>query len=98
MANDEQPTDQVLFSTDEGLNWREYSIGEKIRVRSILTVPADTSRKFILMGQRSGSRNSVAVHVDFSSLTTVQCESVLILLSSIGLEPACRPTECREPW
>ncbi|KDQ06635.1 hypothetical protein BOTBODRAFT_181398 [Botryobasidium botryosum FD-172 SS1] len=74
MANDEQPTDHVLYSTDEGLNWKEYQFGEAIRVRSILTVPTDTSRKFILLGYNPReSGKSTAVHLDFSALTTKQC-------------------------
>ncbi|KAF8489994.1 Oligoxyloglucan reducing end-specific cellobiohydrolase [Russula emetica] len=52
MVNDEQPTDYILFSTDEGLNWREYKFtNEKIRVRSIVTVPSDTSRRFSSVGE-----------------------------------------------
>jgi len=40
MANDEQPTDHVLFTTDSGLNWHEYKfMDEKIRVYTIVTVP-----------------------------------------------------------
>jgi len=75
MANDEEPTDHILFSTDEGLNWREYKFtNEKIRVRFIVTVPSDTSRRFILMGQYPRSFGSVAVHIDFTELTTKQCE------------------------
>ena len=75
MANDEEPTDHVLFSTDEGLTWREYQFGpEKIRVQSIVTVPSDTSRRFILLGHYPQSIVlSVAVHIDFSSLTYRQC-------------------------
>ena len=74
MANDEEPTDHVLFTTDEGLNWREYKFtDEKVRVRSIVTVPADTSRRFILFGTYGRSFSSVAVHIDFSSLTSIQC-------------------------
>ncbi|KIJ36606.1 hypothetical protein M422DRAFT_260953, partial [Sphaerobolus stellatus SS14] len=74
MVNDEQATDRVLFSTDEGLNWREYNFGEPMRVFSIVTVPSDTSRKFILFGYYPKSaRHHVAVQVDFSSLTTKQC-------------------------
>ncbi|KAK7024339.1 vacuolar protein sorting/targeting protein PEP1 [Paramarasmius palmivorus] len=75
IANDEEPTDHIMFSTDEGLNWREYkfSEGKKIRVRSIVTVPSDTSRRFILLGEYPGERGSVAVQVDFSSLTNKQC-------------------------
>lgn len=83
MANDEEPTDHVLFTTDEGLNWREYKFtNEKIRVRSIVTTPSDTSRRFILFGSSARSRSSVAVHIDFSSLTSLQCACLPLLLSS----------------
>ncbi|KAH8981343.1 Oligoxyloglucan reducing end-specific cellobiohydrolase [Lactarius akahatsu] len=75
MANDEEPTDHVLFTTDEGLSWREYKFSdEKIRVRSIVTVPSDTSRRFILLGAYGRSLAAVAVHIDFSSLTSLQCK------------------------
>ncbi|KAL0954074.1 hypothetical protein HGRIS_005224 [Hohenbuehelia grisea] len=75
MANDEEPTDHVLFSTDEGLNWREYKFtDDKMRVRSIVTVPSDTSRRFILFGTYPRSSASVAVHIDFSSLTLKRCQ------------------------
>ena len=77
MANDEQQTDRVLFSTDEGLSWHDYMFGEKMRVRSIVTVPSDTSRQFILFGAYARSpQASVAVHIDFSALTRKQCEQV----------------------
>ncbi|KAI0262354.1 Oligoxyloglucan reducing end-specific cellobiohydrolase [Gloeopeniophorella convolvens] len=75
MANDEEPTDHVLFSTDEGTNWREYRFtDEKMRVRSIVTVPSDTSRRFILFGTYARSFATVAVHIDFSSLTSIMCK------------------------
>jgi len=75
MANDEEPTDHVLFTTDQGLTWREYKFGnDKLRVRSIVTVPSDTSRRFILFGSYPRSPNSVAVHIDFSAFTSKQCE------------------------
>ncbi|KAI0653007.1 Oligoxyloglucan reducing end-specific cellobiohydrolase [Cubamyces menziesii] len=75
MANDEGPTDHVMFSTDEGLNWREYKFtDEPMRVKAIVTVPSDTSRRFILMGYYPRAKNAaVAVHVDFSALTRRQC-------------------------
>jgi hypothetical protein len=38
---------------------------EKVRVRSIVTVPSDTSCRFILFGTYGRSFSSVAVHVDF---------------------------------
>ncbi|KAF8909112.1 vacuolar protein sorting/targeting protein 10 [Mucidula mucida] len=75
MANDEEPTDHVLFSTDEGLNWREYTFTkDKMRVNSIVTVPSDTSRKFILLAQYPSTQTSVAVHIDFSALTHTKCQ------------------------
>ncbi|KAG5634687.1 vacuolar protein sorting/targeting protein PEP1 [Sphagnurus paluster] len=74
MVNDEEPTDHLLFSTDEGLNWREYKFTEeKMRVRFIDTVPSDTSRRFILLGNYPRAQSSVAVHVDFSALTNKKC-------------------------
>ncbi|KIK54103.1 hypothetical protein GYMLUDRAFT_232409 [Collybiopsis luxurians FD-317 M1] len=75
MANDEEPTDHVLFSTDEGAHWREYKFtDDKIRVSTIVTVPSDTSRRFILFGQYSSRQNeAVAVHIDFTQLTQRQC-------------------------
>ncbi|KAF8989462.1 vacuolar protein sorting/targeting protein 10 [Cyathus striatus] len=75
MANDEGPTDHVMFSIDEGNSWREYKFTEdKMRVRSIVTVPSDTSRKFILFGFPARGNGDVAMHLDFSSLTLTQCK------------------------
>jgi len=77
MTNDEGPTDHLLFSLDEGLSWREYKfIGggeQKLKVVEIVTVPKDTSRKFILFGYNPGNDRLVAVHVDLSAITSRQC-------------------------
>ncbi|KAG8983213.1 vacuolar protein sorting/targeting protein PEP1, partial [Tulasnella sp. 427] len=77
MVNDEGPTDHVLFSTDEGLNWREYKFtapGEDaLRVREIITVPQDTSRKFLLLGYPHMRDELVAIHLDFSAITSKKC-------------------------
>ena len=76
MANDEKPIDHVLFSKDEGLNWHEYQFSQdKIRVQHIVTVPTDTSRRFILMGHNPKSPGtSVVVHLDFTALTSKKCK------------------------
>lgn len=80
MVNDKEPTDHVLFSTNEGKEWREYQFSdEKVRVRSIVTVPSDTSRRFLLMGSYARSSSSVAVHLDFTELVSKQCEYHFIL-------------------
>lgn len=73
IANDEGPTEVVLYSTDEGKTWTEYAIGLSVRVRSIVTMTAETSRKFILFGHTGGGK-AVAVHLDFSAITTRQCK------------------------
>lgn len=74
LVNDEGPTDHVTYTLDEGLTWQEYSFGEKLRIRSIFTVPQDTSRKFILFGYSPQKQDeSVAVHLDFSKLTNRKC-------------------------
>jgi Sortilin, neurotensin receptor 3, len=93
MVNDEEATDNVLFSTDEGISWREYKFtSEKIRIRSIVTVPEDTSRRFILMGSYPRSSTSVVIHIDFTSLTRKTCGSMLYLciyVSLTSLTPRC---------
>lgn len=75
LVDDEQPTDQVLYSTDEGLTWKSYNFGIKVRATALVTVPEDTHRKFILFGAEPRSdAKSLAIYLDFSSLTTQKCE------------------------
>ncbi|KAF9483067.1 vacuolar protein sorting/targeting protein 10 [Pholiota conissans] len=74
MANDEAPTDFILYSTNEGLDWHEYKFSETlVRVRAIVTVPADTSRRFILFGDGPKGSGAIAIHVDFTALTSKKC-------------------------
>ncbi|KAJ7788937.1 hypothetical protein B0H14DRAFT_3095034 [Mycena olivaceomarginata] len=74
IANDEEPTDHVLFSLNEGMSWRQHKFSDdKIRVRSIMTVPADTSRRFLVLGHPSRSSAHLAVFIDFTALTSRQC-------------------------
>jgi len=64
LANDEEHTDYMLFSTDEGLTWREYKFTEeKMRIRSIVTVPSDTSRCFILFGTFMRTAGAITVGI-----------------------------------
>ncbi|KIK03719.1 hypothetical protein K443DRAFT_676547 [Laccaria amethystina LaAM-08-1] len=77
LANDEEPTDHILFSTNEGLTWREYRFTEeKMRVESIITVPSDTSRRFILIGSYMRTVGSIVVHIDFTELTSRKCDLI----------------------
>lgn len=74
LVNDEEPTDEVLFSLNEGLKWESFNFGERLRIKSILTVPEDTHRKFLLLGDVPGAQSkTVGVHLDFSALTTRKC-------------------------
>ena len=79
IVNDEEPTDHVQFTTDEGLHWREYNFGTRIRATSLTTVPADTSRKFLLMGfDPRDNTKSIAIYLDFAALTKKQCKCTFL--------------------
>lgn len=78
MVNDEGPIDHAIYSLNEGLTWKEYKFRAtsegKLRIRDIITVPKDTSRKFILLGYENGKQDLTAVHIDLSALTSRQCK------------------------
>ena len=75
LVNDEEATDHVIYTLDEGLTWNEYTFGDALRVDTIQTVPDDTSRRFILIGKRSGEAGkSVIIHLDFSQITQQKCK------------------------
>lgn len=90
LVNDEEATDHVVYSTDEGLTWNSYSFGETLRVRSIQTVPQDISRRFVLLAIRPGEASkTVLVHLDFSAITQTKCTSLYL---SNDLQDAHRVT------
>lgn len=76
LANDEGSTNYIVYSTDEGLTWRDYVFDETLKIDSIWTVPEETSRKFVLIGTRpsGGKEKSIVVHLDFTGLTDRKCE------------------------
>lgn len=76
LCNDEEATDHILYTTDEGLTWSEYSFDETLRINQILTTPTETSRKFMLTGKRPNDPDtkSVIVHLDFSRITQRKCK------------------------
>ncbi|KZO92920.1 Oligoxyloglucan reducing end-specific cellobiohydrolase [Calocera viscosa TUFC12733] len=73
IVNDEEPTDHVLFTTDEGLNWREYHFGDRVRIMTLVNAPSDTSRKFLMFGTTQRDGSTVAIHLDFTQLSKRQC-------------------------
>jgi len=83
IVNDEDVTDQVLYSTDEGLSWKSHNFGTTLRVQSIQTVPDDTSRRFLLIGYRYNEpEKSVLVHLDFSAITSRKCKLLVVCSSA----------------
>lgn len=101
MVNDEAPTDRVLYSLNEGKTWKEYQFAndDKMRVRSIVTISSDRSRKFILFGQFSRQPgHDVAVHLDFSQVTKTKCASVCCLLcAAVDNPPAAGVMNLEDP-
>jgi len=96
IANDEGPTDRVSYTLNEGLSWSEYVFGDSIRVQSIVTVPSDTSRKFLLLGTAPGKADAtVAIHLDFSRTANEKCRLDLTDANNDDFE-LWSPSEDRE--
>lgn len=72
LVDDTQPTDSVEYTLDQGLTWHVYHFGERMHVHMIDTVPEDTKRKFVLLGEAAG--RSMAVFLDFSHVLSRACE------------------------
>jgi hypothetical protein len=77
VVKDGSPTDQVLWSEDEGKTWSEFKFSDrKLVVEDIATVPSDTSRKFMIVAKDPDSENRrLAIQLDFSGLHTRKCIS-----------------------
>jgi hypothetical protein len=76
IVNDEEPTRSVSYTQDEGLTWHEFDFGETLRISKVVTVPEDTRRKFLLFGASpKGTEKAMVVHLDFTGLTTRQCNA-----------------------
>ncbi|KAI7866898.1 hypothetical protein BDF14DRAFT_1808956 [Spinellus fusiger] len=77
LADDEQPTHVVRYTSNEGQTWNSYEFTTKdrrIRVEDIITQPDGTSQKYVLFGTESDNHATVAYHIDFSALHPTQCK------------------------
>ena len=78
VVDDEQATDKVWYSFDEGASWHSLIItsnGERVRVKDIATVPGGISRRFLLWGHVIGEfSKEIAVHLDFTGLLGRKCQ------------------------
>jgi hypothetical protein len=74
-VKDDAPTDQILFSEDQGRTWTAYKFSDRVvMVEDLATVPSDTSRKFMILANDGDSRSQrLAIQVDFSGLHDRKC-------------------------
>lgn len=79
MADDQNPTDEVLYSWDEGLSFQELKISsEKIMIKNIIIEPESTSQHFVVYGEshnKKGEKKGVVIGMNFSSLHVTQCRN-----------------------
>jgi Sortilin, neurotensin receptor 3,/Sortilin, neurotensin receptor 3, C-terminal len=72
MAYDEGETDSVLYTWDQGLNWKKLVISEKpLQVENIIIEPEATSQQFVVYGWQDDS--GVLIHLDFAELHQRTC-------------------------
>jgi Sortilin, neurotensin receptor 3,/Sortilin, neurotensin receptor 3, C-terminal len=74
-VKDDAPTDQLLYSEDQGRTWKDYRFTDQaVTVEDIATVPSDTSRKFMIIANDGDSRSQrLAIQVDFTGLHDQKC-------------------------
>ena len=52
------PTDTLLYSTDEGQTWKAYKFyDEKVRVLGLMTEPGENTTVFFIFGSLSGAKS-----------------------------------------
>lgn len=80
MVDDEDATDEMLYSFDFGKTWSKFDFGVKLRAKLLTTIPDSTSQKFMLLGtlsrknQGENDERHVIVQIDFASLKKRQCK------------------------
>ena len=78
IVDEKQRTNSISYSLDEGKTWIDYTFAEsdeKMAIRSISTVPSDSSLNFLLWAESGG--NIKTVNLDFSGLSQRQDECAL---------------------
>ncbi|EWC45975.1 hypothetical protein DRE_04768 [Drechslerella stenobrocha 248] len=76
-VNDEEKTDEVIYSLDHGDTWKTVNIGMKIRTRLLTTTPDSTSTKFTLVGigpRDKDKKQYYIIHLDFSEVRSRTCK------------------------
>ena len=77
IVNDEDPTDHIRYSWDEGATWTTFIFSPvKMRVRWLTTEPDSTSMLFLLYGEITSTTTATeyrTVQIDFSGLHETKC-------------------------
>ncbi|KAI9488126.1 hypothetical protein BDB00DRAFT_849759 [Zychaea mexicana] len=76
LINDEGPTNELLYSWDQGETWHFYQFAQtSVKVNALTTDPMSTTLKFIILGHtKEGQRSQVLITVDFSEVSQRKCE------------------------
>jgi len=78
VVRDDQPTDTVLWSEDQGRTWKSYKFANRqMTVEDIATIPSDTSRKFMLIANPGDPVDRKIIQLDFTGLHDRKCKSLL---------------------
>lgn len=73
IVKQDTPVRDVYFTRDEGQTWQKYQFSDRdMIVDEISTVPADTSRNFLLWARDNDQL--VTINLDFSGLTNKVCQ------------------------
>ncbi|KAI8342310.1 hypothetical protein BC941DRAFT_138054 [Chlamydoabsidia padenii] len=77
LVDDEDETNEVKYTTDQGLTWKTYEFAkrkDRMKVEDIITQPDGTSQKYVIFGAERGGSKTVAYHIDFSAIHPTQCK------------------------
>lgn len=78
MAEEQKPTNKILYSWDEGLNFHELEFSkEKIQVRNIIIEPSSTALYFLVYGEaktKDGEKKGMLVTLDFATQKVPFCK------------------------
>jgi len=78
IADDQIPTNEVLYSWDEGLTFETLKISEeKFLIKNIIIEPTSKSQHFVVYGEnhKKGDLNGVIIGLDFTGLHEPQCKN-----------------------
>ena len=70
IAEDQHPTNKILYTYDEGLTWEEVQISEeKFTIKNIIIEPSSKSHYFIVYGEtfKGGVKKGVVVGINFGN-------------------------------